>query len=374
VSNSKDPLIIDRQTIYFASSENMKEIPAGSIDVIITSPPYNRNKHYSSDSEEIHNDNLPLQEYLNFLKRVWRECFRTGSQKCIFFLNIGDSATDQGISEKVVESAVEAGWNRIQDIIWVKSIYGKGHYTPSGGNKRFNNVWEHIYLLVKNPKEYVLDPKAVGIPYADKSNIGRYGDEDLRDPGNIVHICYEKTTGATIKKGHDAPYPIGLPYFCLKAVPSPLNVLDPFLGTGTTLAASHFLGIPGYGYEKFPRSDLIKQTVLDGANFHPEPIVLIPHYEESINCLIKLVEKLINRQLKSDGCIKSELLKDLMPKSKKETGQFAILIDTLKKTNPNSVLFELLESDFISNIEIDANRIRNSEKPTKQKGKNNCPN
>ena len=57
--------------------------------------------------------------------------FKNGTITELFFLNIGDSAKDQGISEKVVTTAVEAGWTRIQDVIWVKSIYGKGHYTPS---------------------------------------------------------------------------------------------------------------------------------------------------------------------------------------------------------------------------------------------------
>ena len=157
-------------------------------------------------------------------------------------------------------------------------------------------------------------------------------------------------------------------------MPCPSNVLDPFLGTGTTLAASHFLGIPGFGYEKYPRIDLIKQTILEGANFHPETIVLIPHYEESINSLIKIIEKLFKYHLKSKDPIKSELMKELTPNSKKESEQFAILIDTLKKISPNSVLFELLGDELISNIEINAKKIQNCEKPSKKNGKNNCSN
>jgi site-specific DNA-methyltransferase (adenine-specific) len=310
-------ITIEHQTVVFSSSEKMDELKDNFIDVIVTSPPYNRGKHYSNDkNSEIYNDNLPEKEYLAFLERVWRECYRVASKKCVFFLNIGDSAVDQGISEKVAQSAVLAGWIRVQDIVWVKSIYGRGHYTPTGGSRRFNNIWEHIYVFVKDKKSYKLDTKAVGIPYADKSNIGRYGDTDLRDPGNVFHIEYEKTTGQTIKKGHDAPFPIGLPYMCIKSVPYAKTVLDPFLGTGTTLAAALKLDIEGYGYEKYPREDLIKDTISSGRNYNPKPIILIPHYEVTIKKLIQLLQAIDI---------------DIQPKSKKEALQFEITADTLEK-------------------------------------------
>jgi site-specific DNA-methyltransferase (adenine-specific) len=278
-------MIIENQQVFFKSSEYMDDLDDGVVDVIVTSPPYNRKKHYSSDSGESYDDDLPEPEYLEFLRRVWKECLRVASSKVVFFLNIGDSAGDQGISEKVVSSAVESGWHRVQDIAWIKSIYGKGHYTPTGSNKRFNNVWEHVYMLVKDPESYEIDPKAIGIQYADRSNVGRYGDDDERDPGNAWHVCYETTTGVTVKKEHDAPFPIGLPYTCIKTVPDARAVLDPFLGTGTTLAASFKLGIAGFGYEKYPRKELIESTILAGLDYNPRSPVLIPHLEDSVAIL-----------------------------------------------------------------------------------------
>nr|WP_162306664.1 site-specific DNA-methyltransferase [Candidatus Prometheoarchaeum syntrophicum]QEE16108.1 Modification methylase MjaV [Candidatus Prometheoarchaeum syntrophicum] len=332
-------LVIDNQTVYFKSSEKMDEIQDDTIDIIITSPPYNRGKHYSSDSNVKYNDSLPEKEYFQMLNRVWKECFRVSSEKAVFFLNIGDSATTQGLSEKVANSTEQAGWIRIQDIIWVKSIYGKGHYTPSGGNKRFNNVWEHIFLFVKDKKKYELNPKAIGIPYADKSNIGRYGSSDLRDPGNLLHICYEKTTGATIKKGHDAPFPIGLPYSCIKAVPNAKSVLDPFLGTGTTLAAANSLGLQGYGYEMFPRENLIKETIINKSQYEPKTPILIPHYERSIKTLLQLLEN-TNTEL-------SDL------KTKKDRINMEILLDTLEKMNISSNFVEKIRKKL--NLDNDKN-------------------
>ena len=141
---------LGKATMYYKSSEDMKELKDNSIDLIVTSPPYNRGKTYSDDSGKIYNDKKTKSDYYQLLSTVWDECFRVLKPEGIFFLNIGDSAIDQGLSENVVQLAVKSGFIRIQTIIWVKSILGKGHYTPSGGNRRLNNVWENIFFLVKD--------------------------------------------------------------------------------------------------------------------------------------------------------------------------------------------------------------------------------
>ncbi len=285
-------LELKNQTVFFKSAEYMSELEDESIDLVITSPPYNRGKTYSSDFGEFHNDKMVDTEYYSFLTTIWSECYRVAKSSALFFLNIGDSAGDQGKSEKVAQSAENASWKRIQDIVWVKSFLGKGHYTPSGGNQRLNNLWEHIFLFAKNTKEYKIDPKAIGIPYTDKSNIGRYSDTDLRDPGNVWLIPYVKTTGATIKKGHEAPFPIGLPYKCIKMVPNVKTVLDPFGGTCSTLAASLKLGIRGYAYEKYPRIEVIKSRILEGEDYYESEENLIPHLELSLKMLSEMYSKM----------------------------------------------------------------------------------
>ena len=322
-------LKVGEQTVFFKSSENMSELEDESIDVIITSPPYNRGKTYSSDLGEFHNDKMEESEYLSFLSKIWNECYRVAKKRAVFFLNIGDSAEDQGKSEKVALSAESASWIRIQDIIWVKSFLGKGHYTPSGGNRRLNNLWEHVYLFVKDKKEYKIDPKAIGIPYADKSNLGRYSDIDLRDPGNVWLIPYIKTTGATIKKGHEAPFPIGLPYRCIKMIPDVETVLDPFGGTCSTLAACMNLGVKGYAYEKYPRIEVIKSRILEGTNFQVKEENLIPHLELSL--------KLLNDIL-LDTSIQLPTIK-----SKAEFNNYQILNQVLDNLNINNSFKESVE-------------------------------
>ncbi len=289
---------VGKQTIFVKSSENMKEIPSESMDVIVTSPPYNIGKKYAKDGS--FTDKLPHGEYLSFLHAVFKECFRVLKNDGVFFLNIGDSAKDQGKSEDVVRTAAKAGFNRLQTIIWIKSIFGKGHYTPSGGNRRFNNVWEFIFVLIKSNK-YRLNPKSVGIPYADKSNIGRYASEDLRDAGDVWFIPYRITTGKTIKKGHEAPFPIDLPYRCIKCVPGAKVVLDPFVGTGSTLAAAEYLGLKGFGYELFPNIELIEKRIR--SNFTPYETPLLPQTEKMLDFfekILKLCWKKLDQQSKHE--------------------------------------------------------------------------
>jgi site-specific DNA-methyltransferase (adenine-specific) len=295
VSKLEKKFVDGKQTLFFSSSENMHHLNDNSINVIITSPPYNVGKDYNINKDDStdnvsYDDRKTFLEYIAFLKRVFTECYRVLSEDGVFFLNVGDSAKDQGKSEDVVRCAIDTGFKRLQTVIWIKSIFGKGHYTPSGGNRRLNNVWEYVYILIKS-KRYNIDPRAIGIPYADKSNIGRYSKIDLRDAGDIWFIPYSKTTGATIKKGHEAPFPIELALRCLKLVPHAKTVLDPFAGTGSTLRATKELNLIGYGYEILPRLDIIKQRLKEKISDIKTP--LLPQ----LNTYTKLITKLFEESL-----------------------------------------------------------------------------
>lgn len=267
--------------MYFHSAEAMPELPDGSVDVIVTSPPYNRGKRYHPR----YSDRLSEAEYHALLSRVFAECHRVLAPRGAFFLNIGDGSQDQGKSEAVCRWAQEAGFRRVQTLVWVKTVLGRGHFTPSGRGQSFSNVFEYVYLLAKE-RGPALDVKAVGIPYADKSNIGRYGSTDLRDAGNVWFVPYRETTGATVKKGHDAPFPVELPWRALKCVRRVRRVLDPFAGTGSTLAAAESLGLEGVGYERFPVRSVIRRRL--STPFVPPSVQLIPEMERALLALAEL--------------------------------------------------------------------------------------
>ncbi|MFX1282882.1 MAG: DNA methyltransferase [Promethearchaeota archaeon] len=183
-----------------------------------------------------------------------------------------------------------------------------------------HNLWENIFVLAKDKKQYHINPKAIGIPYADKSNIGRYSVEDLRDAGNIWLVPYSKTTGATIKKGHEAPFPIELPYKCIKLSEGE-TILDPFAGTGSTLAASRILKKKGFGYEKFPRKEIIRKRIME-SSFQDSLPVLIPHMELAINILTHYCNKIEYNDFKKEGTLKL---------SQKEKSDLNILKDVLDR-------------------------------------------
>jgi site-specific DNA-methyltransferase (adenine-specific) len=96
-----------------------------------------------------------------------------------------------------------------------------------------------------------LDKKAIGVPYQDKSNIGRYGSSDIRDLGNTWFMPYD-----TIQEGDERPhpssFPIKLPEMCIKLhgrIEHETTVLDPFSGIGSTALACLKSGTEFIGFE-----------------------------------------------------------------------------------------------------------------------------
>ena len=240
----------------------MKElIPEKSVGAIVTSPPYNIGVHYSS-----HRDNLPRQKYLEWMGELGLAVKRVLRDDGSFFLNIGDTPKDQWIAWDVAQMLRKDFV--LQNVIhWVKSIaIGKGdvgnypgitgdiavgHYKPIVSNRFLSDCHEYIFHFTKSG-EVKLQKLRIGVPYQDKSNIGRWASakRDLRDRGNTWFIPYETIKSRT-ERPHPATFPEKLPEMCLKlhGLSKDLVVLDPFLGIGSTAIASFRLGISFVGFE-----------------------------------------------------------------------------------------------------------------------------
>ncbi len=232
--------------------EGMRErVPDGSVDVIVTSPPYNIGVSYAD-----HDDNLPFDRYLDWMETLAIECRRVLREGGSFFFNIGDRPSDELRSLKVAERICRH--LRLQNTVhWVKSIaapkegVNMGHYKPVNSDRYLNNAQEYIFHFTPTG-ETKLDKLAIGVPYRDKSNIGRWkaATRDRRDRGNTWYIPYQTVTGA---KPHPAAFPDRLPEMCIRLHglrdDRPLLVLDPFMGTGTTAVAAARLGCRYVGFE-----------------------------------------------------------------------------------------------------------------------------
>jgi site-specific DNA-methyltransferase (adenine-specific) len=142
-------------------------------------------------------------------------------------------------------------------IAWIKSIATRddavGHYKPVGGRRFLHHNHEHIFHLTLTG-DVKLDRLAIGVPFKDKSNIARRGHaRDLRCRGNTWFIPYDTVQSKAAKFHHPSTFPVALPRWCIRlhghdnAV-----VVDPFMGTGTTLVAAELEGARGIGIDVDP--------------------------------------------------------------------------------------------------------------------------
>lgn len=209
------------------SIDELQNIPSSSVDLVITSPPYKDKDGYSED----------------LICRVFNEVYRLQKKDTLLFLNFGHLAEDKLRPFRVALIMEGLGYKLNDTILWIKN-----HYTPIQGSVRLNNLTEFIFLFYKG-KMPKLDRLSIGVPYADKSNIGRYSDNDLKCGGNVWYIKYP-TIQKSDDKLHNDRFPEELPENCIKLCDYDVKtVLDPFMGSGTTGVVANRYGIDFIGVE-----------------------------------------------------------------------------------------------------------------------------
>jgi len=211
----------------------LEKQPARSIDCIVTSPPYKDSDGYSD----------------LLMHHVFFHAYHALKDDGLMFVNFGHLAEDKIRPFHLACKLADRGaWTLQETFVWVKN-----HYRPIQGKRRVNNLTEFIFMFSKE-KMPELDRLAVGIPYADKSNIGRYAVSDLKCAGNVWNIAYD-TIQSSEDKLHNDRFPLDLPLRCLKLAgvkPGQL-VCDPFTGSGTTALACKQLGLNYIGWEINPK-------------------------------------------------------------------------------------------------------------------------
>jgi site-specific DNA-methyltransferase (adenine-specific) len=226
-------------------------MPEQSVDVVVTSPPYNIGLKYAS-----YDDGGNRADYLAWLHDVALLLKRVMKDDASFFLNIAGTNSDPWIAPDAA-NAIRDVFCLQNAIVWVKSVsIGDdtfGHFKPVTSQRYLNHTHEHVFQFTKEGST-PLDRLAVGVPFKDKSNIARWGhDRDRRCAGDVWFIPYETIRSKSQRDHHPSPFPVALPERCIRLAgkESPV-VLDPFLGIGSTLLAAQRLDCRGIGIEIDP--------------------------------------------------------------------------------------------------------------------------
>lgn len=243
----------------------VRRLEPGQVDVVVTSPPYNLGIDYNT-----YDDTLSREEYLKWTEKWALAVKNVLSDQGSFFLNIGSKPSDPWVPFEV--AATLRPIFHLQNVIhWVKSIaiekrdvgdypgilqdVAVGHYKPINSQRFINDCHEYIFHFTKRG-DVSLDRLAIGVPYQDKTNIGRWDSvkQDLRCRGNVWFIPYNTIRSRKTERPHPATFPPKLPEMCIKlhGLDKCRLVMDPFMGLGNTALACLSLGKSFIGFELDP--------------------------------------------------------------------------------------------------------------------------
>lgn len=228
-----------------------------SVDVIVTSPPYNLGISYKTFK-----DTAPRGEYLEWCARWAVELKRVMKNDGSFFLNVGAAPANPLMPYQLL-LALTDGPDPLfvlqNTFHWIKSItvetvkgetVSAGHFKPINSKRFVNDCHEFVFHLTKNG--FVeLDRRAAGVPYVHKSNIARWGHtggQDLRCRGNTWFIPYETILSRDKDRPHPATFPVALVEQCVKlhGRGADTHLLDPFLGIGSSALAAQRMRLKSF--------------------------------------------------------------------------------------------------------------------------------
>lgn len=242
------------------------------VDCIVTSPPYFDRRAYGVKSKndgniakwlyansgqpidgEIGNGN-DKEKYLKDMRRVFELCYKILKKEKILFVNVSTSHKNFELldfSSDFVKLAKEAGFIHWDTIIWIK----RNPMPPGRYSKIYlGQGWEYILAFTKG-KRIEIDNNEIKIDTHFKCKncgVDNYVKNDITPNYVYSYIgCYGRKFNKIVS--HPAIFPIEIPKYCLSIATKEGDVvLDPFVGSGTTLIGGLEQGLNVIGCELVP--------------------------------------------------------------------------------------------------------------------------
>lgn len=248
------------QKIFVKNSMKMDDLPDESVHLIVTSPPYFDTKMYSREPIEgdlgnIHN----VDEWFEKISEVWKETFRVlqpGRKAFINIMNLpvrleNGSFKTLNLVGRTIDICEKIGFIFKRDIIWHKTNAVRAHFGtyPYPGGILINNMHEFILEFEKPEKKGFNKYAHLTKEQKEKSKL----DKEFWISIKKSDVWLIKPEGSGDRRNHVAPFPYEIPFRLIKAFSFVgETILDPFVGSGTTLLAAADLKRNGIGYEINP--------------------------------------------------------------------------------------------------------------------------
>jgi site-specific DNA-methyltransferase (adenine-specific)/site-specific DNA-methyltransferase (cytosine-N4-specific) len=238
----------------------LQNIEENSVDLVVTSPPY-------ADQRKDTYGGIPADKYVEWFSPISKELLRVLKTTGTFILNIKERVINGERSTYVMELILEMrkqGWLWTEEFIWHKR-----NCYPGKWPNRFRDAWERL-LQFNKTKRFNMYQEAVMVPMGDWAktrlknlsetdkirdnskvgsgfgkNISNWLGREMAYPTNVLYLATECGN-----KNHSAAFPMELPSWFIKLFTQEYDtVMDPFMGSGTTIFAAEKLRRNSIGIE-----------------------------------------------------------------------------------------------------------------------------
>jgi len=214
------------------------QVPDESVDLVFADPPFNINYKY-----DVYEDNKSAEEYLSWAERWMGQAKRVLKPHGSLWVSIGDEFA----AELKVIGHRTVGFTPRSWVVW---YYTFGVHCT----KKFTRSHAHLHYFVKNKKSFTFNDGEIRIPSARQL---RYNDKRANPAGRVPDDTwkYSRVCGTFKERAgfHGCQMPEQLLGRIIRTCTNPNQVvLDPFVGSGTTLAVAKKLGRQFIGFELSP--------------------------------------------------------------------------------------------------------------------------